>query len=230
MTHFQVSHFPSFRTVRRIISPIPGRQVSHIPHFRPIRVCPAHQKTALDNDKRSTHTMPRGLINTRALRIRSCENRFAAPSRHLNAQVELQSDAEPQMGSAATFSIANEFSEVGRLPQHCYGAYDPSPVVSSRICLASSTNEAGTSTSLGPADRKSGASKPAARLISDGMPASLSTPSINSATDSSGAAATFTQLSAMHASYPSLFTDALKKSSRKCATPRSNTMSVSALI
>src|SRR5215217_1650320 len=208
MTHFQVSHFPSFRTVRRIISPIPGRQVSHIPHFRPIRVCPAHQKTALDNDKRSTHTMPRGLINTRALRIRSCENRFAAPSRHLNAQVELQSDSEPQMGSAATFSIANEFSEVGRLPQHCYGAYDPSPVVSSRICLASSTNEPGTSTSLGPADKKSGASKPAARWISEGMPASFSTPSIRSARDSSGAAATFTHLSTMHASYPRLFTEA----------------------
>src|SRR5215208_6694522 len=41
------------------------------------------------------------------------------------------------------------------LPQQRYGAYDPSPVVSSRISLASSTNEAGTSTSLGPADRKS---------------------------------------------------------------------------
>src|SRR5215203_6401560 len=88
-----------------------------------------------------------------------------------------------------------EFSEVGRVPQHCYGAYDPSPVVSSRTCLASFTNEAGTSTSLGPADRKSGASKPGARWISDGMPASFSTPSISSATDSSGAAATFTHLS-----------------------------------
>src|SRR5215208_405153 len=101
-----------------------------------------------------------------------------------------------------------EFSEVGRVPQHCYGAYDPSPVVSSRTCLASSTNEAGTSTSLGPADRKSGASKPGARWISDGMPASFSTPSISSATDSSGAAATFTQLSDMHESYPRLFTEA----------------------
>src|SRR5215203_5546779 len=115
------------------------------------------------------------------------------------------------MGSAATFSIANEFSEIGRLPQHSYGAYDPRPVVSSRTCLASSNNEAGTSTSLGPADRKSGASKPAARWISEGMPASFSTPSISSATDSSGAAATFTHLLAMHASYPSLFTDALRK-------------------
>jgi hypothetical protein len=56
------------------------------------------------------------------------------------------------------------------LLQQRYGAYDPSPVVSSRICLASSANEAGTSTSLGPADRKSGASKPAARWISEGMP------------------------------------------------------------
>src|SRR5215212_4174903 len=52
------------------------------------------------------------------------------------------------------------FSGVGRLAQHRYGTYDPSPVVSSRTCLASSTNEPGTSTSLGPADRKSGASKP----------------------------------------------------------------------
>src|SRR5215203_4715178 len=112
------------------------------------------------------------------------------------------------MGSAATFSIANEFSEIGRLPQHSYGAYDPRPVVSSRTCLASSNNEAGTSTSLGPADRKSGASKPAARWISEGMPASFSTPSISSATDSSGAAATFTHLSTMYASYPRLFTEA----------------------
>jgi len=30
------------------------------------------------------------------------------------------------------------------LLQQRYGAYDPSPVVSSRICLANSTNEAGT--------------------------------------------------------------------------------------
>src|SRR3712207_2126930 len=98
--------------------------------------------------------------------------------------------------------------EVGRLPQHRYGAYDPSPVVSSRSCLASSTNEAGTSTSLGPAARKSGASKPGARRVSDGMPASFSTPSISSATDSSGAAATLTHLSSMHASYPRLLTEA----------------------
>jgi hypothetical protein len=70
-------------------------------------------------------------------------------------------------------------------------------VVSERICLASSNNEAGTNTSLGPADRKSGASKPGARWISDGMPASLRRPSISSAMDSSGAAATFTQLSGM---------------------------------
>src|SRR5829696_8494871 len=102
----------------------------------------------------------------------------------------------------------NEISEVGRLPQHRYGAYDPSPVVSSRSCLASSTDEPGTSTSLGPADRKSGASKPAARWVSEGMPASFSTPSISSATDSSGAAATFTHLSAMYVSYPRLFTEA----------------------
>jgi hypothetical protein len=61
-----------------------------------------------------------------------------------------------------------EFSEVGKLPQHSYGAYDPSPVVSKRICLASSNNEFGTNTSLGPAERKSGASKPGARWISDG--------------------------------------------------------------
>jgi hypothetical protein len=74
--------------------------------------------------------------------------------------------------------------------------------------LAFSTNEAGTSTSLGPAARKSRASKPGARWISEGMLASFSTPSISSATDSSGAAATFTQLSAMHASYPRLFTEA----------------------
>jgi hypothetical protein len=94
------------------------------------------------------------------------------------------------------------------LLQQPYGAYDPSPVVSSRTCLASSTNEAGTSTSLGPADRKSGASKPAARWISDGMPASFSTPSISSATDSSGDAATFTHLSSMHVSYPRLFPEA----------------------
>src|SRR5215218_2296906 len=114
------------------------------------------------------------------------------------------------MGSAVTFSIANEFSEVVRLPQHCYGAYDPSPVVSSRTCLASSANEPGTSTSLGPAARKSGASKPNARCISEGIPASLSTPSISSAIDSSGAAATFTHLSTIHASYPRLFTDALR--------------------
>src|SRR5215203_5826582 len=106
------------------------------------------------------------------------------------------------MGSAATFSIANEFSEIGRLPQQRYGAYDPRPVVSSRTCLASFTNEAGTSTSLGPADRKSGASKPAARWINEGMPASFSTPSISSATDSSGAAATFTHLSSMRGFYP----------------------------
>ena len=42
------------------------------------------------------------------------------------------------------------------LLQQRYGAYDPSPVVSSRTCLASSTNELRTSTSLGPADRMSG--------------------------------------------------------------------------
>jgi hypothetical protein len=40
------------------------------------------------------------------------------------------------------------------------------------------------------------------------MLASFSTPSISSAIDSSGAAATFTHLSAMHASYPRLFTEA----------------------
>src|SRR5919112_1958183 len=91
--------------------------------------------------------------------------------------------------------------EVGRPLRHRYGAYDPSPVVSSRTCLASSTNEPGTSTSLGPAARKSGASNPGARWISDGMPASFSTPSISSATDSSGAAATFTHLSSMYVSY-----------------------------
>src|SRR5919206_2798202 len=88
------------------------------------------------------------------------------------------------------------------LQQYRYGAYDPSPVVSSRTCLASSANESGTSTSLGPAARKSGASKPGARWISDGMPASFSTPSMSNATDSSGAAATFTQLSAMQVFYP----------------------------
>src|ERR671919_1277305 len=98
--------------------------------------------------------------------------------------------------------------EVGRSPKHRYGAYDPSPVVSSRTCLASSTNEPGTSTSLGPADRKSGTSKPDARWISDGIPASFSTPSISSASVSFGAAATFTHLSAMHASYPRLLTEA----------------------
>ena len=46
--------------------------------------------------------------------------------------------------------------------QHRYSAYDPSPVVSSRTCLAASTNESGISTSLGPRARKSGASKAAA--------------------------------------------------------------------
>ena len=51
------------------------------------------------------------------------------------------------------------------------------------ICLASPNNEPGTSTSLGPAARKSGASKPAARWINEGMPASLSTPSISSASE-----------------------------------------------
>src|ERR687897_3890207 len=107
--------------------------------------------------------------------------------------------------------LETKFSEVGRLPQHRYGAYDPSPVVSSRTCLASSTNESGTSTSLGPADRKSGTSKPAARWISDGMPAPSSTPSISSATDSSGAAATFTHLSSMYVSYPRLFTEARRR-------------------
>ena len=107
---------------------------------------------------------------------------------------------------------------IGRLWQHRYGAYDPSPVVSSRICLASSTNAPGTSTSLGPAARKSGASKPGARRISDGIPASFSTPSISSATDSSGAAATFTQLSAMHVSYPRLFTEVTHGPCR--ATPK----------
>src|SRR5215217_1955373 len=111
------------------------------------------------------------------------------------------------MGSAVTFSIANEFSEVVRLPQHCYGAYDPSPVVSWRTCLASSNNDSSTNTSLGPAARKSGASKPGARWISDGMPTSFSKPSISSATDSSEAAATFTHLSAMYVSYPRLFTE-----------------------
>jgi hypothetical protein len=43
------------------------------------------------------------------------------------------------------------------------------------------------------------------------MPASFSTPSISSATDSSGAAATFTHLSAMRASYPRLFTEARRR-------------------
>jgi hypothetical protein len=38
------------------------------------------------------------------------------------------------------------------------------------------------------------------------MPASFSTPSISSPTDSSGAAATFTHFSAMYVSYPRLFT------------------------
>jgi hypothetical protein len=37
-----------------------------------------------------------------------------------------------------------------------YGEYDPSPVMSSKSCLASCTSEAGTRTSLGPADRESG--------------------------------------------------------------------------
>jgi hypothetical protein len=37
-----------------------------------------------------------------------------------------------------------------------YGEYDPNPVVSSRSCMASCTNDAGTRTSLGPADRMSG--------------------------------------------------------------------------
>jgi hypothetical protein len=35
----------------------------------------------------------------------------------------------------------------GAAQQH-YGTYEPSPVVSSRSCLASSSDEAGTSTSL----------------------------------------------------------------------------------
>jgi hypothetical protein len=65
------------------------------------------------------------------------------------------------------------------------------------IALGSIATGIGTNTSLGPAERKSGASKPGARWISDGMPESFSTPSISSATDSSGAAATFTQLSDM---------------------------------
>ena len=79
--------------------------------------------------------------------------------------------------------------------QHRYGAYDPSPVVSSRTCLASSTNEPGTNTSLGPAERKSGASKPGARWISDGTPASCKSPSISNASVSLGATATFVHLS-----------------------------------
>src|SRR5829696_3010996 len=103
------------------------------------------------------------------------------------------------------------FLEVGRLTQHRYGAYDPSPVVSSRTRLASSNNEPGTNTSLGPADRKSGASKPGARWISEGIPASFSTPSISSASVSSGAAATFTHLSTMYVSYPRLFTEARRR-------------------
>src|SRR5829696_3016680 len=102
-----------------------------------------------------------------------------------------------------------ELSEVGKLPQHSYGAYDPSPVVSSRICLASSKNDPGTNTSLGPAARKSGASKPAARWISDGMPEFFSTPSISNATDSSGAAATFTHLSSMRGFYPNGYSPCL---------------------
>ena len=63
--------------------------------------------------------------------------------------------------------------------------------------------------------RKSGASKPGARWISEGMPASFSTPSISSATDSSGAAATFTHLSAMHASYLRLFETATSREFRR---------------
>jgi hypothetical protein len=98
-------------------------------------------------------------------------------------------------------SRKEEFSEVGKLPQHRYGTYDPSPVVSSRIYLASSNNEPGTNTSLGPANRKSGTSKPRARWISDGMPASFSKLSISSAEGSFGATATLTHFSTMRAFY-----------------------------
>jgi hypothetical protein len=90
-------------------------------------------------------------------------------------------------------------------PTPTYGTYDPSPVVSSRICLASPNDQAGTSTSLGPADKNSGASKPRARWISDGIPAFFSRPSISSAEVSSGAAATCTQLSSMSEFYPSAY-------------------------
>jgi hypothetical protein len=98
-----------------------------------------------------------------------------------------------------------EVPGVGGLPQRCYGTYDPSPVVSSRICLASSSDEAGRSTSLGPAERKSGISKPDARWISDGMPASFSTPSISSASVSLGAAATLTHLCTVRPFYPGAY-------------------------
>jgi hypothetical protein len=43
------------------------------------------------------------------------------------------------------------------------------------------------------------------------MPASFSTPSISSASVSSGAAATFTHFSAMYVSYPTLFTEARRR-------------------
>lgn len=73
------------------------------------------------------------------------------------------------------------------------GAQEPRPVVSSRIRRASSRSSIGTSTSLGPAERKSGTSKPAARWMSAGMPASLRTPSISSAEVSFGADPTLAQ-------------------------------------
>src|SRR5215208_5581329 len=129
------------------------------------------------------------------------------PRRSARAQVSggLGSWSVPALLLAPSHrGVERKCPEVGRIAEHRYGAYDPSPVVSSRICLASPNDEAGTSTSLGPADKKSGASKPGARWISDGIPAYFNRPSINSAELSSGAAATCTHVSSMSAFYPSV--------------------------
>src|SRR5215208_3886205 len=105
-----------------------------------------------------------------------------------------------------------EFSEVGRLPQHCYSAYATARTTQTLCCLRGPAwlRPPANPALACPWDRqtRSPGHRSRARWISDGMPASFSTPSISSASVSSGAAATFTQLSAMHASYPRLFTEA----------------------
>jgi hypothetical protein len=73
--------------------------------------------------------------------------------------------------------------------------HEPNPVVPSNSSLASVAYSSGTKTSLGPAERKSGTSKPLPLWTSTGMLTSSSSPFIKRAKVSFGAAATLTHAS-----------------------------------